>query len=343
MKETNSILTDRQLANCDFVKTILMLLVILYHSCVFWNGDWFTAVDVTRPAKGFLLFPTWLNSFHIYGFTLVSGFIFAYLEIIDHYASIRILAKKKLRRLVVRYAFTCCAWVIPVTQYFYHYPAQEIVSKYILGTSPSQLWFLLMLFVVFILAGNLERFYKNNFWAAIITGVLSYGIGIVGGHFIPDIFQIWTGFMYLPIFILGYKLYQSNWICKPIIWIILHTGTFVILQMLPDLGAMTRVANIGIGFVNHIFGALMAFAVLQWIAERINYKGKIWYKILSKYSMSIYLFHQQIIYFVIWNLNGRVNTVLVAVINFCISLICSLLISFVLSRFKITRFLIGES
>lgn len=34
-------LSVSKLNNCTFVKTVLMLLVILYHACAFWNGEWF--------------------------------------------------------------------------------------------------------------------------------------------------------------------------------------------------------------------------------------------------------------------------------------------------------------
>lgn len=66
-----------KLDNCTFVKTILMLLVILGHAMAFWSGDWFTANPII-PSQGLKIMYTWLNSFHIYGFTLVSGYIFAF-------------------------------------------------------------------------------------------------------------------------------------------------------------------------------------------------------------------------------------------------------------------------
>ena len=66
-----------KLKNIPFVKSILMLLVLLYHSCVFWTGNWW---DIPPVYTSNLIggFATWLNSFHIYTFTLVSGYIFAF-------------------------------------------------------------------------------------------------------------------------------------------------------------------------------------------------------------------------------------------------------------------------
>ena len=52
-----------------------MLLVVFYHSILFWGGDWFTK-DPLVTSKLLDCIAKWLNSFHIYAFTLVSGYIF---------------------------------------------------------------------------------------------------------------------------------------------------------------------------------------------------------------------------------------------------------------------------
>lgn len=91
----------------------------------------------------------------------------------------------------------------------------------------------------------------------------------------------------------------------------------------------------------HVFGALMSFFVLQWLATKVNWKNKL-FRIFSKQSMAIYLFHQQIIYFTIIWLNGKVNPYLNAIVNFIVALVLSSLISTLLMRFKVTRVLIGE-
>ncbi len=68
---------ESHIYNTSFTKTILMMLVVLYHSCVFWTGDWLRIQPVfNAPLLG--LIAKWLNSFHIYAFTLVSGYIFAF-------------------------------------------------------------------------------------------------------------------------------------------------------------------------------------------------------------------------------------------------------------------------
>lgn len=66
-----------ELENSKFVKMILMLLVILGHACAFWSGYWFTENPVIK-SNGMNTLYAWLNSFHIYAFALVSGYIFTY-------------------------------------------------------------------------------------------------------------------------------------------------------------------------------------------------------------------------------------------------------------------------
>ncbi len=68
---------DKTIVNCNFIKTILMLCVILYHSMVFWSGAWFTKNPII-DSNGLSLISYWLKSFHMYAFALVSGYIFAF-------------------------------------------------------------------------------------------------------------------------------------------------------------------------------------------------------------------------------------------------------------------------
>ena len=64
------------LQNCTFVKTMLMLIVILGHSIAFWTGSWIS-ITPTFHASILDYGYKWINSFHIYAFALVSGYIYA--------------------------------------------------------------------------------------------------------------------------------------------------------------------------------------------------------------------------------------------------------------------------
>lgn len=66
------------LQNCGFVKEVLMLLVILGHAVHFWTYDWFTVYTPVYECRSLAILSSWINSFHIYAFALVSGYIFAF-------------------------------------------------------------------------------------------------------------------------------------------------------------------------------------------------------------------------------------------------------------------------
>ena len=101
-------------------------------------------------------------------------------------------------------------------------------------------------------------------------------------------------------------------------------------------------AEVLTGFFLHIIGAVMAFVILQKIAGVVKWRENKVFRALAEYSMPMYLFHQQIIYFVIIWLNGSMNPYIHATINFIVAIAGSFAISCVLMKFKVTRFLIGE-
>lgn len=94
-------------------------------------------------------------------------------------------------------------------------------------------------------------------------------------------------------------------------------------------------------FVLHAVGAVTSFVVLQEISNRIDWQSNKIVLFVNRYSMSIYLLHQQIIYFVILIFNGRVGPMTNAIINFVISLTFSVIASWLLSRNRITSLIIG--
>lgn len=97
---------QKNLDNCIFIKTILMTLVILYHSMIFWGGDWFNVKSVAIQCNVLIYLAQWLNSFHIYGFVLISGYIFEYLKMKrNRYKKFLAFVVNKIKRLLIPYVF----------------------------------------------------------------------------------------------------------------------------------------------------------------------------------------------------------------------------------------------
>lgn len=103
---TDNVIYGKQnlLKNCTIVKACLLLLVILGHSIAYWATDWFTGDSTFRPVYLSVLL-RWLGSFHVYGFALVSGFIFTFKMESGKYQLYKDFVVKKAKRLIVPYIF----------------------------------------------------------------------------------------------------------------------------------------------------------------------------------------------------------------------------------------------
>ena len=292
------------------------------------------------------VFSLWLNSFHVHSFTLVSGYLFSSLKWEKgKYKNFKPFFINKAKRLLIPYMFVSVVWAIPIGQVFYHYGLSQIIWRYALATAPSQLWFLIMLFWCFIGAWLLSDVINSSNFATVAIAFLSFGIGFAGGIVLPNFFCIWTAYQFFPFFVLGMKVKQWKWIERIPGWLYGISDVFLFSLWLLIHGGETTVVKfltVCLEFVLHFVGALMSWSILQWIGDRINWRKNKVFSTLSKYSMPIYLFHQQLIYFTIIWLNGKVNAWINAGVNFVVALISSLLISMVLMYWKTTRMLIGE-
>ena len=97
-------------------------------------------------------------------------------------------------------------WVAPISAYFFQWGAAELFKKYVLCINPSQLWFLWMLFGVFAIVWPLRNVMIEKPVIGWGIAIAFYGIGIVGGHIIPNVFCIWTACQYVVFFYIGMRI-----------------------------------------------------------------------------------------------------------------------------------------
>lgn len=325
----------KEIENCNFAKAILMMVVVFYHSINFWNGNWFNVVPMYRESYILPILAKWLNTFHIYCFTFISGYIYYYIKKEKNkYADFKIFLTKKIYRLIIPYCSTALLWVIPITQIFYKYSVKEIIYKYILATSPSQLWFLLMLFWVFVFFWKVSDY--NSDKVVLIFSLSCYLVGTIFAFLLPNFFCIFTGLQYVLYFSLGYlyrkHYYKINIKRIGIISVVFNIILFILSQKINNKWLAYIVIQLA-----HISGAVGFYGILQIIADKFDWRRLRVVNIFMKYSMTIYLFHQQIIYFVIYFLNGRILPEINALINFIIAIILSIFVSILLSKNRITR------
>ena len=242
-------------------------------------------------------------------------------------------------------------WVAPISAYFFKWDIVYLVKKYVLAINPSQLWFLWMLFWVFVIVWPFRKVVMEKPKIACVIALLFFVISFVGNRFIPNIFCIWKACQYIPLFFIGMRIRVKEenrgkmltevvpWFC----WIGIDLVIFACSIMIGQFnGILWNLMSEGINFILHIVGAIMAWTTLQLVAKKVNWQKNKFFSLLSSYSMPMYLFHQQVIYFTIIWLNGKVSPWINAGINFVVALIISFVISSILMRRKTTRFLIGE-
>lgn len=354
MKENGGIqqsTKNQELSNCYFVKAILMIIVVLYHSLAFWMpGGWFNQEPVEK-SEILGMAAMWLNSFHIYAFTFVSGYIFYAMKYeYGKYQGYLDFIINKAKRLLIPYCFVSIIWVIPMYIIYFgkdNCVLKDIVKKYILMESPAQLWFLIMLFGVFILYYPAADWINRDIKKGMFFSIIMYGLGIICNHFLPNFFQIWTVFRFMIFFYMGVTVRKNGMgvLMKiPVyIYVLCDLILFICYELiLSKAGIFWKLTMVVIGFLLHIIGALGSFVILQKLVQRMKHTSLL--NFCSKHSMTIYLFHQQLIYITLTLGNGHINNYCLAMINFLFSLAGASIISMILYRFPLTRYLVtGKS
>lgn len=338
---------SERLNDLGFMKTIMMVLVVLCHSMAFFTGNWFRMARPAYDAAYLALFSDFLGTFHIQTFAMASGFLYYYLRAEKgRYNDPKNDIKKRAKRLLVPYLFTSIFWAIPIGVLFYKYSLGELFSKFILITGPAQLWFLVMLFIVFVffelIGKNIKLSFKNLVLVYIITTIIGGLLSILNFNY----FQLAISVKYILFFYLGGYIYKYK---NRISW----KQTTIMIIMTAILYALTIIfgnSNIviikyGVDFIMPLVSVLEVSAIYFLCNQLVQrYKNIIknrFYQLLEKNSFGIYLFHQQIIYFTIVWFNGVMSPIVQSLLSFIIATGVSLLMSLILRKWKVTKVMFG--
>lgn len=208
----------------------------------------------------------------------MSGYIYAFLKFEKgKYRKLSSFAANKAKRLLIPYVFALIVWVAPWHWFYFHSSMSDFIKKYVLGCNPSQLWFLLMLFFVFIIAYFVGGMIKSRPLLGLVLSLVLYGIGVVGQSLIGNYYQIFTACTYFIFFTVGmlFRCYGTEKLKQiPIIvYVIVDIVLFLISNIITDIDITAiKVLNLGILLVLHIVGAIMAFTVLLKITKRLTGK-----------------------------------------------------------------------
>lgn len=352
---------EKRLDGIQNIKCLMMFAVVLYHSCMFFTGTWFDVAFPVFSADYLASFAQWLNTFHVATFTMASGYLFYYLKAEKgrYSTSVKADLRKRAKRLLLPYLAVSLTWAIPFYGLFSGFDAGTLFHKYALGYSPSQLWFLLMLFWVFLLF----RLLPASFPAGSAGGVLLMAaVSIAGGWVFNKaglgIYQLSTAVHYTVFFCLGGYLYHRHGsaegndrraVQRPqalrtgCICAVLSVGGFLVRELLnASDGILIKLIRTGLGMLVSIAGVLMVYYLVMGLEGKLNALKKFpCWNTLSRDSFGIYLFHQQVIYLTILLLNGRVHPVVQVLLSFLLSIGISEGIVLLLRRWRPTRVLFG--
>lgn len=344
---------EKELKNCDFLRTVLVIAVVLYHSVLFANSS--DRVRATTDIESNVLF--WIfdfiDSFHTRVLTIIAGYVFYYLKIEkNRYKDFLPFFKNKVKRLLVPYLFIMIIWVIPVDFFLLKYQPIELFYL-LISKKSSQLWFLLMLFGEYMIFYLLANFFKNKnvipFIIALVFAGLGYAFKYGEAKFLTffDFLQFPNVLMYFIFFLIGFKFRQyGTAFLRKRVWLYLFIITVIYALSIVLKSVENSILNyVGTGFYAITFelSAPIVFVVLQVVADKINTENKL-FLFTKKYSMTVYLFHEQFIYIILSALFliGSTIVYLNVIISFIIAYALSLLVAVILHKTSPTRFLLGE-
>ena len=338
--------SDNNLRYCNFAKTILMLLVVLCHSAAFYGGNWFTALEPVQTNRYLGLLSSWLGTFHVQAFTLISGYIFYYCrEESGRYSDFKAFIINKTRRLLIPYVAISIIWAIPIGHMYYGYTLNEIIHGFILGQSPAQLWFLLMLFNVLVIAYFLLN--KN----VVRGGALVCSLFVLSpliSMLLPNYFQIITSIKYLLFFYVGFMIRRY---CPAItsesmlrigcVFLMVNLLSFTMREGFNwNDSHLWRMIRFFLSSLCELSGAVAAFFLLSYFASVVKWNNAL-FDSVSKVSFPIYMSHQQVIYFLLWHFSTSCTPIVTSVICFLGSVLISWAIGTVMNMSKPTRIIIG--
>lgn len=283
----------------------------------------------------------WLNSFHIYCFTLISGYIFCFQKSENKIASAFFsFIGKKAKRLLLPYAIVSVFWAAPIYMYFYKCSWKDLCINFVLAKSPSQLWFLFMLFWLFLFFYFVPMKYIQKSHIMLPLLAIMYYLSTVALNCSPNFFQILMAFRYALFFYLGMYIYvRGIGVINKLSSLGLLVADVISFGMYGGMALLFHKSFITLELIANIVGSVTIFIVLVRWAKRLcsRLEKSAFCSFVINNNFYCYLLHQQIIFFVITFLNGKIPPVALAVCNFVLSMTVSLAVIWLYKKICIMR------
>ena len=341
------------LQELDYLKIIGVLLVVIGHCTSIYTGGWVFTSPVKSSVYG--LIASYVYTFHVPMLVFVSGAIYYYCRINkEKYSSIKSLIINKFKRLILPFLFVGIIYSIPI-KYIIGMTEGNIFSNiksFILGSNTGHLWYLLMLFDIFIIFYLYEKFILNRKYSIVLNLIL-FSILYISSGFFTNIFQINRAIQYSIFFYLGYEFFRSK--DKLILKleklksksILIMTPVLITISLVLILVSKMKLSNIMLSkffsLINVVI-AIICITICYLIVYLINnrmkniiIKEKIdkLINIIGKYSFSIYLLHEPIIFIILYFIaNKYISPNILVMVCLSISVSLSMLISVIYMKIK---------
>ena len=344
---------SNMLTNVVVIRNILIVLLVFYHAFAPYSGAW-------EPIEGYPAIRAywwldWLSyAFMLEMFVFVSGYVFGFQ--VRTKGKEKLYAKNLLWGKFKRLMIPCMAFSLLYILLFQDIKQPVYMTAYNLINGVGHMWFLPMLFWCFVGVWIIEKTHLKPKWALLLCVIASMC------SFLHLPLRMDSAMYYMLFFYVGYIIQRNNYSIVYLAtkrYALITTISFIILFPLLTL-LKERIVGIEVEDGNQLVvlgikslairasqiiyamaGIAMAFSLVG--CYLIKHSLKEWMVQVSALSFGVYLFQQ----FVLKGLYD--HTILPTLLGcywlpwfgFIITLISSLILSWLLRKTQIGRFLIG--
>ena len=347
----------KQLEEILVMRPILIcVLLIGYHAFAPWGGVWNMPQSIAgETVEAYFWLDKFFYSFMLEAFTFISGYLFAFqLVSLKKNYTLWGLICNKLKRLIVP------SLVFSVLYSFLSYNWNKNLLNYIYDVicGLGHLWFLPMLFWCFIFVWLIEKLSISKWvklFVLLIVSIVFYGYEQI----LP--FRLGYSLYYLFYFYLAFCVFQHKDRIvvrlahnkSIIILLLLFIISFVVFTIMPDWinkidnGTLAfYIFRGGLGHVSRTIYSTLGLMTFYLLVMKCLCQGNkpsnllIW---LNPLCMGIYIVHNFVIraMYDISNLPELLGTFWLPWVGYCVALISSIIVSFIMRRTRIGKILIG--
>lgn len=343
----------QRLKNIDFIRPIAVLLIVLWHTFIIYQGGWHEPENF-GDVKVYWWIAKFAIIFSLELFTFVSGYVFSF-QNSNKPKPFGMFVKGKAKRLLIPGIIFSLLYVFLISGIHRIQSIPQLCVDVICGV--GHLWYLPMLFVVFVLSFFIIKLNVKivNLLMVVLLTIATVILAIQ----LP--FNISLILYYLPFFLMGYYFYQyrekiaeklqeGGVLLVFVVFLISFLSTTIAKDLVDsgfwDCGRYDSVVRLGIKVIHLIaafFGVVFVYGLSNLYVKKHNGVIPKALDFLNPYCFGIYLFQQFILQTLYFKtpLFATVGTYLAPWIAFIITIITSFILTYLLRLSKAGRFLIG--